>query len=62
MNQKNRKLPEDLKRIFDEIDSMSNYFKENEVMKQKKDEKKSKRTDYFKEVWTNEGVNVWEKK
>ena len=50
MNQKNRKLPEDLKRIFDEIDSMSNYFKENEVMKQKKDEKKSKRTDYFKEV------------
>ena len=38
MNQKNRKLPEDLKRIFDEIDSMTAYLKENELMKEKKNE------------------------
>ena len=37
--EKNRKLPEDLKRIFNEIDSMSNYFKELELIKEKKDER-----------------------
>ena len=41
MNQKNRKLPDDLKRIFNEIDSMSDYFKELELMKEKNNDKRT---------------------
>ena len=38
MNQTNRNLPEYLKKIFDEIDSMSDYFKELEQIKEKQNE------------------------
>lgn len=42
MNQANRNLPEYLKKIFDEIDSMSDYFKELELIKKKENEKRTK--------------------